>query len=827
MVKMREVKQDSFYDTPRKIVETPDNDDWTKKYDKPPQDKAIPYDRLRPEKIDSRPTHIQLPDYKDSYSPPPPRIVDKPVPPPPSFPPPDAPVFDTPPPADKIPDPPTPKPKPPLPDIEKKPQPALKRRLGLPPFIDIAPRQEGLVPSGIPGINITPDTPADPWDCNRYPNSFYCGGIPFAIEPLAVDTAVVLDPCNNVVGVQFTPVVGFVQLPPVQLAGYREDCKPPEPERPPEPKKDSRPPLIDFPEGIPPKTLVTLFCSFKGKTSTVEIRGKYKAANTTDYEGKWSKAVCPGIVIQKYNFQQGFFYDYLTQAYGEWNYKEIGKGTKIKQWGDGIEPFVQNISENRDEVRDDTRSYTARTVLDSNGEGIGLIFEHEFFILPTVNFMGGADILVGEYGLIKTWLTQMVENWRNRNESFNDTNFGNFYSIQYEGQVRCDFILKYDCTDYPVIPKKPSPPPPPPRRCCMGCCPSNNGSADNALLKLIYSKVVQIDKRVVELEKNVGQFPQQVTYWDSDENKKGRQARTITIENLAQSVPVVFQRVEAVAKTIGVHEYPVKLPASLIKKDEGFLGNLIPNFPVEEPNLTTLIGRFIRYFDEVLGQWEVSMEVKDADPLTPGDQPKGMKFRNVSEAIAELIQLQFTNSVTTETNMSIAMRTMLETAQIKQQGFKTYSIVDAIADWAGFEQTEEVQKLQLLLNPQFKNFEELFTETEMDTSVVKYKGKDNFGKSLYTLLHAAAVIRAVHTREFDPNGDPGKQFVEDAKLQNQIQKEVSGKEEEDGQDFDAFMESAERGHTDATGITDPLNPYGRPFSQRPRIREIGDNAGKT
>ncbi|MBD1899270.1 hypothetical protein NDI44_08700 [Trichocoleus sp. DQ-A3] len=708
--------------------------------------------------------------------------------------------------------------------MEKKPQPALKKRLGLPPFIGISPRQKSLVPSGIPGLSITPDTPADPWDCDRYPNSFYCGGIPFSPEPLAVEPNVVVDPCGNVVGLELVPVVAFVQLPSVQLATYHPECF--EKPKPPFdiPPKDNRPPLIDFPANVSNEAYVTVFCSFIGKRFSFERGDTHGRLLTIDYEGKWHNASCPGIVIQKYNFFTNSFYPYLTQAKGNWTYKEIYKGVNYNIYGS--EPVEGSYTVDRFSLRDDTLTNIDRTVTYSNGEK-STIREHEFFINPTLNQMGGADMLSGKYGDIKRWLTQMVENWRNL--SFSEIqNDGYAFDFVYSGQVRCDFILKGDCSfqpDLPVPRRHPNPPPPPKRRCCMSCCPSNNNNND-ALLRLILSKVVQIDQRVTKIEKNIGTFPQQISYWDSDEDIVGRQTKTITINNLADSIPVTFDRVETVAKVIGVHEYPVKLPESLIKRDEGFLGNLIPNFPVEERNLTTLIGRFIRYFDEILGQWEVSMEVKDADPNTPGDQPKGMKFRNLSEAVAELIQLQFSNSITTETVMSVAMRTLLETAQIKQQGFKTYSICDAIADWAGFQQTEEVQKLQLLLNPNFKNFDQLFTETEVDTSVVKFKGKDNFAKSLYTLLHAAAVIRAVHTREVDPNGDIGKQITDDIKLQSKVQEEAGGKADE-GQDFDAFLESAEKGFTDETGITDALNPYGRPFSQRPKLREIGDNAGKT
>jgi hypothetical protein len=58
----------------------------------------------------------------------------------------------------------------------------------------------------------------------------------------------------------------------------------------------------------------------------------------------------------------------------------------------------------------------------------------------------------------------------------------------------------------------------------------------------------------------------------------------------------------------------------------------------------------------------------------------------------------------------------------------------------------------------------------------------------------------------------------------------SGESEEDGEtldDFDIWLNRAEGGFIDEAGISDPVNPYGREFDRRPRIRKIGNPNSQT
>ncbi len=284
----------------------------------------------------------------------------------------------------------------------------------------------------------------------------------------------------------------------------------------------------------------------------------------------------------------------------------------------------------------------------------------------------------------------------------------------------------------------------------------------------------------------------------------------------------LIKKVDKLSKIVGVDEYPASLPASLISKDEGFLGNLIPNFNTEIPNLTRLISWYVERFDEIMGQWEIPIEVKDSDPTKPGDQPVGFKLPNMAEAIAEMFGLMLQTSINSETLLNMNTRALLEEGQIKQQGFKTYMMAQAIADHLGFEYKDTKHKIPMLFKVGEEELDKLLQESTLEVTAMEHTDTSDLKTTLNDLLQAAAIIRAVHFRQFDPKQDVKQQFknlinnlVASGDKMNNQQTDGAGKD-----DFDRFVEDVETGFTQYPGASDPQHPYGRDYSERPKIREI-------
>ncbi|MEP0799076.1 hypothetical protein [Funiculus sociatus] len=706
------------------------------------------------------------------------------------------------------------------------------------PWVEIVPQQKGLTPIANTGLYRTPDEPADPRDCNRYPDSPFCGGIPLDLEPIALSPAIVINKCGQVVGVQLNPVLAFVKLPPVQLVrvdpSCDEDTSPPPPPPPPTPT-----PLSNFPD-LPDSTLVTAFVSFKGNYTEYRLGHQGMATTIYNYLASWTGAECPGEIINKYNFQTGEFYPYQRQAKGLWTYSENYSGTVYNQFLELVPVDWPPIQENRIGHRDDSLSGINRTVTSDGMENspvIGTIKSHCFYILPTDNQMGGADILSGEYGLIKIYLLGQLNSRIAYTSAGNNADGGEYFT----GSIKLDHLLAYDCSRYPLPEEEPPPPPPPPpgirrppppppeRPCCMSCCPSSPNPVSDALLRLIYAEVLAtkakvnaLTERIETIEENVGTFPRTIEVFDYDETTKGVQPVSLQVASIAESVPVLAARTEKVAKLIGVDEFPAQMPESLITKDEGWLGNMIPNQPVYENNLASVLGRIIRYVDEIAGQFEIPIEIKDADPETPGAQPVGLKISNIAEGLGELLLLSLQSSINSETLINMATRNLIETGQIKQMGVKIHGQSEAITSFLGFNTKDDTRQMPLSFTLEKTSMEELLKESYVDVTVPEFDEKLDLKDVLADISQAAAITRAVHWRKID---------LKDAvAMKDQIlslwkgHKNTTDKINEEADDLDSFINDAEIGFTNTPGITNTTEPYGRPYDQRPRIREIGNTS---
>lgn len=277
--------------------------------------------------------------------------------------------------------------------------------------------------------------------------------------------------------------------------------------------------------------------------------------------------------------------------------------------------------------------------------------------------------------------------------------------------------------------------------------------------------------------------------------------------------------VNKLSKVIGVDDYPVKLPKSLITKTEGFPGNLIPDGEVEVPSLTRLQTWYIERFDEIMGQWEIPIEIKDSDPSTPGNQSVGVKLPNIAEAMAEMFTLVFQSHINTETLLNMQLRNLIESGMDKQQNFVTYKLLQSLTDWVGFKQKDIELKMPLTFTLNKTRYDEILQESEVKVGCVEFDDKFGLEADLMRFRKAASILDSVHFKKINPNGDIKGQILKYLLDTLASVDKVNGSGEDDD-NFDKFLEEVENGFSTTPGITDPNEPYGRPFEQRPRIRDL-------
>ena len=267
---------------------------------------------------------------------------------------------------------------------------------------------------------------------------------------------------------------------------------------------------------------------------------------------------------------------------------------------------------------------------------------------------------------------------------------------------------------------------------------------------------------------------------------------------------------------LGLQELPATLPASLITK-YGDFANILPNPEAKLHNYIKLFGWYIERFDELLGQWEVPIEVKDIDPNTPGDQTKIMKFPNVAEAIAEMLMLLFQISINGEIITNLATRTLMEAGQDKQQNLITYHLLQSLTDYVGHSYKDKIVEMPLLFDPTATDFDKLLTEVKIKVGVPEYDEKLNLQASLGRYNKAASILDSVYYRKIDPNGDIKAQLMKRLFDMRDMLQDINPNQNES---FKKFLEDVEAGFTNTPGVGDPTKPYGQDYEDRPRFRDF-------
>ncbi|MEH2242354.1 hypothetical protein [Nostoc sp.] len=188
----------------------------------------------------------------------------------------------------------------------------------------------------------------------------------------------------------------------------------------------------------------------------------------------------------------------------------------------------------------------------------------------------------------------------------------------------------------------------------------------------------------------------------------------------------------------------------LILKRIGTLPVIVPNSyltkngtqPIQNKNvesLTDFIAYFAERFDEVLGEFEINIQIQGDD-----NKSTTLKLPNLAEAIAEMFTMVIHSNMNNELILNIANRILAESGQIKQTSFKNHSALTALIDYAGFHTEMSVEQMPLTFTPGQKSFNTVLKESSQDVSVIKYTQKETLATAIHTLLQAAAIIRGVH-----------------------------------------------------------------------------------
>ncbi|BDA70226.1 hypothetical protein CAL7716_043920 [Calothrix sp. PCC 7716] len=320
--------------------------------------------------------------------------------------------------------------------------------------------------------------------------------------------------------------------------------------------------------------------------------------------------------------------------------------------------------------------------------------------------------------------------------------YGNYFI--YEGsyltvEARESF---FQCKPYEMPlddrpPYKYQPPPPPPMTC--NCCP--NIQNNDALLRLILKRIGN---------------PVAVTIFDEDMDRSGDQKATKKPDTLFEANKLNVERTEITNRLIGIENYPIKAPRSIIEDYKTIFPQDIVSlfeFAYENPeieikSLTEFLNWQVEQESATMGQWYqiIQYETKDKN-----GQPKTERVElvNVAETLKEIIILLGGVNKNLTFLDDLLIRNINETIGAKTNAIRAAYIAEDIQDYLDYPTNEKSVSFPISISLPDKNLsleqnEDLRRFLKMSVGKITYQdwtGKQSLHDLLLDLLQAASTIR--------------------------------------------------------------------------------------
>jgi hypothetical protein len=288
---------------------------------------------------------------------------------------------------------------------------------------------------------------------------------------------------------------------------------------------------------------------------------------------------------------------------------------------------------------------------------------------------------------------------------------------------------------------------------------------------------------------------------------------------------------------LGLAKFPGKLPNTIIQEipKEGEQPAEPPQVPITD--LVSLLSWQFERDDERWGQWEIQINIKDADLTKEGNQGKSVKFPNLAESVAEMEGQMLSIQANVEALVALSIRNLTESGMARQEAIKGYLASRAIAKYMAFPYKEFDVEIPSTYTPGATSIDKLIIESIVHAKGIEYEDKETQRDLLLDLLQAAAIIRAVHWRQVNPKNDIKEQILSQLRGSVDLSEKITnvkavaadGDTPPKKESWEDKLDQYENGFGFSTGIEDANTPYGRDRERRPRIRQIGDNiaqAGK-
>lgn len=507
-----------------------------------------------------------------------------------------------------------------------------------------------LVPVPNTGIYINPDKPVDPWDCERWDGSPYCGGNPWGGFVPTIDVTPVIDECN--IGIQLQPQGFGIYFPEFQVVYRRPECRG---EQPKNQNFDSKPFTSStpqtFPTGYSDSEKITAVIAEESRTvSDFKLfkRGVY--IDDLYYEDERTATASPMFQVQTNGRPPTS--GLLASASTSGRVKE--KMSEALRKRDGW-PFPINHEGSSNGNVTLSHSSSPSGYFDRYRQWSDSVLVPGYSVLRSRT--GRIHVVYGSFLALK--LSYPTAEFYERKPSLplNPNLDESIVGVEENWRRFRIIAIHRDPPQKP--PKFPPPPPrPPKRKCCVSCCTPKENPNNDRLLRLILQKVTKLEK--------------------------------VTGDPISP-VKTVFDGFDRIIKFLGIKEMPARFPKRLI----------YPNGKgqVELTNLLEILGYQVKQLDRAVGNLPRKIKVTDTNPAQAGNQSIEVEVHSLADMGAETLKYLIDTEGDGDATNNMLVRALYELGFIHQGVVQSSAMLDALVEWADFKQKYKKVKVPFAFDP--------------------------------------------------------------------------------------------------------------------------------
>jgi len=243
------------------------------------------------------------------------------------------------------------------------------------------------------------------------------------------------------------------------------------------------------------------------------------------------------------------------------------------------------------------------------------------------------------------------------------------------------------------------------------------------------------------------------------------------------------------------NSWPITVPDLLTQSDDA---------TYDITSLPQAIAWFARNVDAISGQYPITLEIEDTDPITRGNQSQTINLPNQAEAMAELFGMAYEANTNSELMVNMLFRLIPEVIAAKNSSLTSQDYTQAITNWLGFR-TKNVQR------EIDSNFNPLSPESLVDfLGASKYKIQGVEDDDPHTLVewvqqfkYAAGLVKASLFRGPDLEGQ----------LSAEMEEVINNQPKDSAEAWEKFIDALNRQESNLTDRT---------VAPRPRATSVDD-----